>query len=285
MKRRVTQAITLVASIAVVSGVLGTATPSVSASTGGGHDLSPGTRFYVPPPAQGSVQQILQLIESGQFKDAGLIAAMESVPSAVWLDGETPAQAAEPGNLGWEQADFDVAQQVRQTLFAARLQNAVPIFVAYNIPGRDCSQYSAGGAPSDAAYDAWIDSIGNALGDAKARGARRAGRSGQPSGLLRPRLRDRVPRYHQHHAGRRHPLCGGHARERPQHQPLPRCGEQRLAERRRDGRDAGRRGRPRGAGLLPQRLQLPVRHQQRLLRHLGVLVHRLRHRERGPDPG
>jgi endoglucanase len=102
------------------------------------------------------------------LKNAGLIAAMEAVPSAVWLDGETPAQAAEPGNLGWEQADSDVAQQVRQTLFAASLQNAVPIFVAYNIPGRDCSQYSAGGAPSDAAYDAWIDSISNALGDAKA---------------------------------------------------------------------------------------------------------------------
>ncbi len=168
MKRRVTQAVTFVASMAVAGGVLGTATPSVSASTAGGHDLSPGTRFYVPPPAQGSVQQILQLIESGQVKDAGLIAAMESVPSAVWLDGETPVQAAEPGNLGWEQADFDVTRQVRQTLLAARLQNAVPIFVAYNIPGRDCSQYSAGGAPSDAAYDAWIDSIGNALGDAKA---------------------------------------------------------------------------------------------------------------------
>jgi endoglucanase len=168
MKRRVVQAITLAASMAVAAGVLGTAIPSAAASTGGGHGLSPGTRFYVPPPAQGSVQQILQLIASGQLKDAGLIAAMEAVPSAVWLDGETPAQAAEPGNLGWEQADSDVAQQVRRTLFAASLQNAVPIFVAYNIPGRDCSQYSAGGAPSDAAYDAWIDSISNALGDAKA---------------------------------------------------------------------------------------------------------------------
>ncbi len=133
-----------------------------------GHTLSPDTRFYVPPPAQGSVQQILQLIRSGQLKDAGLIATMESVPSAVWLDGETAAQAAEPGNLGWEQADADVARQVRATLAAARRQRAVPIFVAYNIPGRDCSQYSAGGAPSDAAYDAWINAIGGALGDAKA---------------------------------------------------------------------------------------------------------------------
>jgi endoglucanase len=168
MKHRVTRAVTLLASLAVVAGVLGMAASPVSASEADGHDLPAGTRFYVPPPAQGSVQQILQLAASGQLKDAGLIAAMESVPSAVWLDGETPAQAAEPGNLGWEQADVDVAQQVRQTLFAASLQNAVPIFVAYNIPGRDCSQYSAGGAPSDAAYEAWIDSISNALGDARA---------------------------------------------------------------------------------------------------------------------
>jgi endoglucanase len=170
MKRLVTRGITIAASATLALGVLAMAVPSASASTsaGGGHALSPGTRFYTPPPAQGSVHQILQLIESGRLKDAGLIAAMESVPSAVWLDGETTAQAAEPGNLGWEQADLDVARQVRQTLFAARLQNAVPIFVAYNIPGRDCSQYSAGGAPSDAAYDAWIDAIGSALGDAKA---------------------------------------------------------------------------------------------------------------------
>ena len=133
-----------------------------------GHALAANTRFYVPPPAQGSVQQILQLVKSGQLKNAGLIAAMESVPSAVWLDGESAAQAAEPGNLGWKQADADVTRQVRQTLAAAKLENAVPIFVAYNIPGRDCSEYSAGGAPTDAAYDAWIDAIGKALGDAKA---------------------------------------------------------------------------------------------------------------------
>ncbi len=132
------------------------------------HSLAASTRFYVPPPAQGSVQQILQLVKSGQLKNAGLITAMESVPSAVWLDGETAAQAAEPGNEGSAQADAAVARQVRLTLAAARLEKAVPIFVAYNIPGRDCSQYSAGGAPTDADYDAWINAIGGALGNAKA---------------------------------------------------------------------------------------------------------------------
>ena len=132
------------------------------------HTLAANTRFYVPPPAQGSVQQILQLLKSGQLKNAGLVTAMEAVPSAVWLDGETAAQAAEPGNEGSAQADAGIAKQVRLTLAAARLENAVPIFVAYNIPGRDCSQYSAGGAPTDADYDAWINAIGGALGNAKA---------------------------------------------------------------------------------------------------------------------
>src|SRR5580698_9630442 len=78
---------------------------SAAAQAPADHTLASGTRFYVPPPAQGSVQQILQLVKSGQLKNAGLIAAMESVPSAVWLDGETAAQAAEPGSEGSAQAD------------------------------------------------------------------------------------------------------------------------------------------------------------------------------------
>ena len=171
LRRRLAGLTTLALSATVLSTTALTLAPglaSAATQAPAGHTLAPNTRFYVPPPAQGSVQQILQLVKSRQLKNAGLIAAMESVPSAVWLDGETAAQAAEPGNLGWEQADADVARQVRLTLAAARLENAVPIFVAYNIPGRDCSEYSAGGAPTDAAYDAWIDAIGGALGNAEA---------------------------------------------------------------------------------------------------------------------
>jgi endoglucanase len=170
IRRQLARLTTLALSAALSATALALAPGLASAApqAPAGHALAANTRFSVPPPAQGSVQQILQLVKSGQLKNAGLITAMESVPSAVWLDGETAAQAAEPGNQGWEQADADTARQVRLTLAAARLENAVPIFVAYNIPGRDCSQYSAGGAPTDAAYDAWIDAIGRALGNAKA---------------------------------------------------------------------------------------------------------------------
>jgi endoglucanase len=151
------------AALALAPGLASAATQAPA-----GHTLAANTRFYVPPPAQGSVQQILQLVKSGQLKNAGLITAMEATPSAVWLDGETAAEAAEPGNQGSEQADAATVKQIRLTLAAARLENAVPVFVAYNIPGRDCSQYSAGGAPTDAAYDAWINAIGSALGNAQA---------------------------------------------------------------------------------------------------------------------
>ena len=268
------------AALALAPGLASAATQAPA-----GHTLAPNTRFYLPPPAQGSVQQILQLVKSGQLKNAGLIAAMESVPSAVWLDGETAAQAAEPGNQGSQQADADVARQVRLTLAAARLENAVPIFVAYNIPGRDCSQYSAGGAPTDADYDAWINAIGGALGNAKAVVLEEPDSLADLPGYCGAAYAAEFPGITNTTRVGDVALRGLDAGGGPEHQPLPRRREQRLAERRRHGRDADRGGRPAVAGLLPQRLQLPVRHQQRLLRHLGVGVHRLRDRERGPDPG
>jgi endoglucanase len=44
----------------------------------------------------------------------------------------------------------------------------VPVLVAYDIPLRDCSQYSAGGAQSDADYRAWIGAFAHGLGNSRA---------------------------------------------------------------------------------------------------------------------
>src|SRR6478752_4111903 len=38
-----------------------------------------------------------------------------------------------------------------------------PVLAAYNVPGRDCAQYSAGGAPTGDAYRAWIDGFAAGL--------------------------------------------------------------------------------------------------------------------------
>jgi endoglucanase len=40
----------------------------------------------------------------------------------------------------------------------------LPVFAAYNIPGRDCSQYSAGGASTEEEYRAWIDAVAEGIG-------------------------------------------------------------------------------------------------------------------------
>jgi len=114
--------------------------------------LPANTRFFVPQPASGSIQQAISLLEKGQLKNALLIAAMEATPQAVWLTGNTPAQTA---------------STVTNTLREAKFQRAIPLFVLYNIPGRDCGSYSAGGAENTADYDAWIDAIASAVGNQK----------------------------------------------------------------------------------------------------------------------
>jgi endoglucanase len=120
-----------------------TATPTLAGSAA----------FYVPPPDKGAVKQITDLVKQRDLSDAALITAMVAKGHAVWFTGGTP------GN---------VLGQVRSTMMLAKVQRAVPVLVAYNIPGRDCSQYSAGGALDAASYAAWIDGFAKGIGTGKA---------------------------------------------------------------------------------------------------------------------
>lgn len=81
--------------------------------------------------------------------------AVSRQPQAVWFTKGSPAE---------------VRQSVRDTMIAAARQRAVPVLVlvAYYIPARDCSQYSAGGAPDEQSYRAWIDSFARGIGAGKA---------------------------------------------------------------------------------------------------------------------
>ena len=111
------------------------------------------SRLFVPPPTPAAITQIEQLAKSGDWHDARLLAQMVTTPQAVWLTGGTPTQ---------------VRTQVGTTLAEAARQHAVPTLVAYDIPGRDCAQFSAGGALDEASYDAWIDSVAAGLGQRRA---------------------------------------------------------------------------------------------------------------------
>jgi len=81
-----------------------------------------------------------------------LMQRMGNIPSAQWIGG-------------WS---GDVATAVANISSAATSQGALPTLIAYNIPNRDCSNYSAGGATSEAAYNSWIDGFGRGLGGRKA---------------------------------------------------------------------------------------------------------------------
>jgi len=72
--------------------------------------------------------------------DAALLDRIAAQPVAKWI-----------GN--W---NSDVRRDVAAFASKASAQGTTPVFVAYNIPARDCGSYSAGGSANASAYRAWI---------------------------------------------------------------------------------------------------------------------------------
>jgi endoglucanase len=135
--------------------VVAAAAPSFARPTdgSGSQAVEPGTRFYVPKPNHGALDQIAELTSAGQNADADLIETMIETPSAVWFTRGSPKS---------------VQQDVKATVSRAEAKGTVPVLVAYNIPFRDCSQFSAGGATSVAEYNAWINAFAAGIGDGEA---------------------------------------------------------------------------------------------------------------------
>ena len=111
------------------------------------------TKLFVPQPDPAAVDQFFDLLKARRAQDAFRIAAMATTPQAVWLTGGTPAE---------------VERSVKKTMKAAALTRTVPVLVAYNLPYRDCAQYSAGGATDTAAYKDWIDGFARGIGGDRA---------------------------------------------------------------------------------------------------------------------
>ena len=112
-------------------------------------DVSRRSDLYVPPPNQDARKQIAQLVSEGRLADAAGIRDMIRTPQAVWFTAGTPES---------------VQRDVRQTMHRARAKRSIPVLVAYNIPFRDCAQFSAGGATTVEEYEAWIDGFAAGMG-------------------------------------------------------------------------------------------------------------------------
>lgn len=84
----------------------------------------------------------------GDSRAAAIGRAIASQPGARWFGGWSGDIAAAVGQY------VDQAAQARRT----------PVLVAYNIPGRDCGKYSAGGAASRNGYQQWVQAFAQAIG-------------------------------------------------------------------------------------------------------------------------
>src|SRR5439155_10091878 len=62
----------------------------------------------------------------------------------------------------------DVRADVAARTARIAAAGATPVYVAYDIPGRDCGGFSSGGSAAPDAYRRWIDGFATGLGDARA---------------------------------------------------------------------------------------------------------------------
>jgi endoglucanase len=109
-----------------------------------------GVPLYVDPNSNASRQA--EQWRQARPADAAIMDKIAAQPQAFWFgDWGGPVRA-------------DVAAHVT----AAQAAGALPVLVAYDIPRRDCSGRSSGGASSPAAYRRWIRDFAAGLGQARA---------------------------------------------------------------------------------------------------------------------
>jgi endoglucanase len=104
-----------------------------------------GKKLYVDPGS--AAQRQAETLRRSRPQDAELLAQIANKPVAKWMGG-------------WV---VDIGREVDNAVTTITRVGAVPVFVAYNIPGRDCGLYSAGGAHGSDAYRAWIGSFADGL--------------------------------------------------------------------------------------------------------------------------
>ncbi|WP_031030733.1 glycoside hydrolase family 6 protein [Streptomyces sp. NRRL WC-3725] len=114
--------------------------------------ITPATKFYVDPHSK-AAKQALADFGAGDTENAVNMAKLASWPQAEWFTEGTPEE---------------VRGKVGKLVHRARTVGRTPVLVAYNVPGRDCTQYSSGGAASSAAYRQWIDAFAAGIGTSKA---------------------------------------------------------------------------------------------------------------------
>jgi endoglucanase len=106
-----------------------------------------GEELWLNPEGHGPAA-VQQALAEGRTADAEALAPLAEQPTATWI--------ATPDN------PYPAVEEISR---AAAAEDELPVLVAYNVPGRDCGSYSAGGAAGVDAYLSWVGSFAAALGD------------------------------------------------------------------------------------------------------------------------
>ncbi|WP_046731062.1 glycoside hydrolase family 6 protein [Streptomyces humi] len=102
--------------------------------------------FWVNPESN-AARQVRSYARAGKDSDAEQIRKIAVQPTGEWIGPENPEQEA------------------RGFTEAARRSGRTALLVLYDIPHRDCGQYSQGGAADGDAYRAWIDGVARGIQD------------------------------------------------------------------------------------------------------------------------
>ncbi|MFD5908289.1 glycoside hydrolase family 6 protein [Streptomyces massasporeus] len=102
--------------------------------------------FWVNPDGT-AARQVAALEKSGKKQDAEQIRKIAEQPVAEWVGPDNPQE------------------QTQGFTEAADKAGRTALLVLYNIPHRDCGQYSQGGAADGNAYREWLDGVAAGIGD------------------------------------------------------------------------------------------------------------------------
>ncbi|CAM5635204.1 glycoside hydrolase family 6 protein [Streptomyces purpurascens] len=102
--------------------------------------------FWVNPDGT-AAQQVAALVKSGKKREAEQIRKIAEQPVAEWVGPDNPRE------------------QTQGFTEAADKAGRTALLVLYNIPHRDCGQYSQGGAADGNAYREWLDGVAAGIGD------------------------------------------------------------------------------------------------------------------------
>lgn len=105
---------------------------------------------YWVNPEGNAAKQVASYEKDGKKDDAGLIRKIAEQPVAEWIVPENAEDQSRGFTEAAEKADRDA------------------LLVLYNIPHRDCGQYSGGGAADGNEYRKFIDQVAKGIGDRRA---------------------------------------------------------------------------------------------------------------------